>query len=255
MFSVGKEVLHMAHLRIRKSFEFSCQKFIKNKILLIAEMPNIKEHYCSIKQLKFEKIKNKYLPIIKGLQTYNDELKKFLCEDALLGTLMCINNTYLIFDKRDFTYNHKSNAAKMQLLGYVTLTNDSISLNRKLKETFRDKGINYRSLPALKIGRLCVDSRYERRNIGRLIVAFCIKRACFLNQGSACRFITVDAKRNQDKNQDSYHFYKKLNFEILEHKDKNKDEFVKQTSGTMPMFFDIYKILQEVFPVIVAKFI
>ena len=46
---------------------------------------------------------------------------------------------------------------------------------------------------------------------------------------SGCRFITLDAKRNEKRELDSIHFYKKLGFEVL--KERNK--------GTMPMYLDL----------------
>jgi GNAT superfamily N-acetyltransferase len=200
----------------------------------------IKNKYANPKQLEFEKLKNRYLPLLNEFQTYQPELKKYLVEDALNGQGHLISNTYLIFDKNNFIqFKTEKETSKLFLLGYVTIANDNITLNADLKTAFGEKGINYKWLPALKMARLCIDDRYLGRNLGRLTIAFCIKRACYLNQASACRFITLDAKRHHDINKDSLHFYRKMGFEILEHKDKSRAEMMKQKSGQSPMYLDI----------------
>ena len=197
-----------------------------------------------MKELEFVKIKSKYNKLLNNFKTYQSELKNFLIEDALNGQDICISTTYLIFDKKEH-YKNKNDISKLSLLGYVTITNDSISLDSKLKEKFQEKGIIYKALPALKIGRLCVDEDYERRGLGRLILAFCIKRAAYLNKQIACRFITLDAKRNNERSKDSYHFYHKFNFQILINKNKTKEELIRQKSGTTALYLDIYHIIKK----------
>ncbi|MBU1111565.1 MAG: GNAT family N-acetyltransferase, partial [Nanoarchaeota archaeon] len=87
-----------------------------------------------------------------------------------------------------------------------------------------------KSLPALKIGRLCVDDHYLRRGLGRLMIQFAIQKASEINMNKAgCRFITLDAKRNKDKELDSIHFYKIMGFDILKERIK----------GTTPMYLDL----------------
>jgi len=108
------------------------------------------------------------------------------------------------------------------------------------------KRIEHKSLPALKIGRLCVDKIAEKRKIGTCILAWCVRRIIFMNNLAACRFITLDAKRHQDKNKDSYHFYRKFQFEILKtRKKQTEDEIIKQKSGTTPMYLDLYQVIKH----------
>ena len=57
------------------------------------------------------------------------------------------------------------------------MLNDRINLEGDLKTVFREKGVLYRALPALKIGRLCVDDRYLRKGIGTVMIDFSIKVA------------------------------------------------------------------------------
>jgi len=165
--------------------------------------------------IKIEIISNDY--DIKSFKSYEKELVDFLIEDALENQQQRLSVTFLWFHKE-------------KLVSYLTLLNDKINLEGNLKEFFKEKGIHYKSLPALKIGRVCVDDRYLRRGLGRLMILSTIKIANGINKNkSGCRFITLDAKRNSDRKLDSIHFYKKMGFKILKERRK----------GTTPMFLDL----------------
>src|SRR3989344_7444989 len=164
--------------------------------------------------IKIERMNEKH-DIIK-FQSYEKELVDFLKEDALNNQKHKISVTYLWFLKTG------------QLVGYVSLLNDRINLEGDLKESFRMKGIQYHSLPALKIGRLCVDDRFLLKGLGTMMVDFSIKIAFHIfDNYSGCRFVVLDAKRNP--NNDPIHFYKKLGFKELKQRKK----------GTTPMYFDL----------------
>jgi len=153
---------------------------------------------------------------LKSFKSYERELMDFLIEDALDNQKKQISVTYLWFLKTG------------ELIGYITLLNDRINLEGNLKEFFRNKGVYYHSLPALKIGRLCVDDRYLKKGIGTLMINFSIKVAYQIyRRYSGCRFLVLDAKRNNES--DPIHFYKKLGFNILKERKK----------GTTPMYFDL----------------
>ena len=149
----------------------------------------------------------------------------FLVDDALNNQKHRVSITYLWIEK-----------STNKLLCYITLLCDSLRLSGQLKTFFRTKNILYKSLPAVKIGRLCVADRYLQRGLGKLMTDFTIWKVKQLNEnpGVGCRFITLDAKRNVDPKRDSMHFYKKMSFKIL--RDRMK--------GTVPMYKDIYKILE-----------
>ena len=164
--------------------------------------------------IKIERINEKH--DIANFQSYEQELVDFLIEDALENQKNRISVTYLLFLKSG------------ELVGYVTLMNDRINLEGNLKDIFRGQGIGYHSLPALKIGRLCVDTRFLRRGIGTLMIAFSVKIAHkIFNEYAGCRFIVLDAKRNPEN--DPVHFYKKIGFGMLKERKK----------GTTPMYLDL----------------
>ncbi len=150
-------------------------------------------------------------------QSYEKELVEFLREDALENQKQRLSVTFLWF------YEEK-------LVSYISLLNDKINLEGNLKEFFREKGIHYKSLPALKIGRLCVDDRFQRRGLGKLMILTTIKIAQEISKTrSGCRFVTLDAKRSQDPQRDPLLFYQKMGFQILQEK----------KTGPTPMYLDL----------------
>ena len=154
---------------------------------------------------------------LHSFKSYELELVKFLFEDALDNQEKRVSVTYLWF----YCGN---------LVGYITMLTDRIHLEGNIKCYFRGKGINYKALPALKIGRLCVDDHFLRMGIGKLMISFAVNKADQLyGEIAGCRFITIDAKRNTDRSKDAIHFYKKLGFVILKERQK----------GTTPMYFDV----------------
>lgn len=152
----------------------------------------------SSSDIRIEKLRREH--DLSGFSSYEPELESFLREDAFDNQRKKISVTYLWFLKK-----------RGCLVGYISLLNDRINLEGELKSYFHGKGILYKSLPALKIGRLCVDDRFLREGIGSLMVGFAYKKAVEISENIAgCRFITLDAK------EDSVFFYRKLNFLTLE---------------------------------------
>lgn len=151
-------------------------------------------------ELKIEIISQKH--DLTGFASYEQDLVDFLRDDALVNQEQNLSVTFVWF------YNN-------WLVSYVTLLTDRITLSGGLQNYFKEKGVHYKSLPALKIGRLCVDDKFRRRGLGKLMIEFSIMVAKEINQGKAgCRFITVDAKRNPVSELDSVQFYKRLGFQV-----------------------------------------
>lgn len=154
---------------------------------------------------------------VQDFQSYERELVNFLVEDALQHQKLKLSVTFLWFYQD-------------QLVSYMTLLNDKLNLTGGLKEFFHQKGVLYASLPALKIGRLCVDERFLRRGLGKLMILTAIKLAQETSKKrSGCRFVTLDAKRNPNPQRDSINFYKNMEFQVLQEGRK----------GTTPMFLDL----------------
>jgi GNAT superfamily N-acetyltransferase len=178
-------------------------------------------------ELRVEKLSNAHAEIIKNMCSYEPELVDFLLEDALNQQNRKISVTYLWFL-----------IETKELVAYVTVSPDCVKLkkiNPELSQKFRDKGINYKSLPALKIGRLCVDDKFQKRGIGKLIIQFSISMAIKLSQQVGCRFLYLDAKRNPDSSKDAIHFYKKMGFELYKERDTRET----------PLYMDLWPFMEE----------
>jgi len=187
-----------------------------------------KENKLMPEELRVEKIGKAHLGVISSFQSYEKELVDFIIEDASSQQKQGISVTYLWFTR-----------AKNELVGYITLCPDSVkthNLREDLCDKIKQKGIPYKALPCLKIGRLCVDNRFQKRGVGRLMIYFAIEKALKMNSEVGCRFLYLDAKRNYDKQKDAIHFYLKFNFQFY----KNKDE-----SKTTPLYLDLIPFIKE----------
>ena len=145
--------------------------------------------------LEIEILHRNHEKIIANFETDTTELKEFLVENALRNQEWLISKTFLWFLK-----------PRKELAAYITFMTDAIKIKGTyLQPFFNKKGITYPYIPALKIGRLCVDKRFEGNGIGTKMVIFAMKTSIGLNDMASCRFITVDAKRNER----ALNFYKK----------------------------------------------
>lgn len=177
-----------------------------------------------IRDILIENLSEKHVKLFDNFYSFEKELVDFLKEDALDNQEKKISRTHLWFHK-----------PTKKLIGYVTLLTDKISLHTALKEKFREEGINYRSLPALKIGRLCIQDEFLRKGVGTHMVDWTIYLIQKINEFAGCRFITLDAKRYADKKKDPIHFYKENGFYIYKQREK----------GTTPMYKDVYKLINK----------
>ncbi|MBI5159494.1 GNAT family N-acetyltransferase [Candidatus Micrarchaeota archaeon] len=126
----------------------------------------------------------------------------FLCEDAFENQKRGVSVTYLFFIEENGARN---------LAGYITLLSDSIEIrqNKCLQTAFESKSIGYKTLPALKIGRIATDTRFQRRGIATAMVKFAISIALDTSVIVGCRFLIVDAKEAAED------FYLKNGFRLL----------------------------------------
>lgn len=76
-----------------------------------------------------------------------------------------------------------------QLVAYLTLLADAIRLQAKERPT----GIPYPTAPALKIGRIAVDKRYQRQRIGEYLLIYVVGHARRISGEVGCRYVTLDS--------------------------------------------------------------
>lgn len=91
-------------------------------------------------------------------------------------------------------------------VGFLSLCMDAIRLSEteRIKEFGAEK--HYGDYPALKVARLAVDKRFQKRGVGSNIIKIAVGKAIELSNEVGCRFVTVDAYQEQAG------FYKKCLF-------------------------------------------
>ncbi|RZN16037.1 MAG: GNAT family N-acetyltransferase [Methanosarcinales archaeon] len=83
----------------------------------------------------------------------------------------------------------------------------------------------------MKIARLAVDKKYERRGVGRFLLLASVGKALKISDEVGCRFITVDSKQNSIK------FYEKSgDFKLIK-------GYEKRNYPTM--YFDVLPTIKE----------
>lgn len=147
-----------------------------------------------------------------GLADYNE----FLIELARECIDQNICRVYLLINK-----------VNADVIGYMTLSNDSIKLSDNEKEIHGLDSIPFRSVPAIKIGQLATDTKYRElcKGYGSYLIELAIGFAVKMGEsdyGTVCRFITVDVDTKNDTDEYSLtHFYLKNGFEFNEQLNKN----------------------------------
>jgi len=160
---------------------------------------------------------------------YNEfeEYNTFLKEDASIYENLNISHTHLLIDTQTGC-----------ILAYMSLVADSVQLTKIEKDTEKLGNIQFSTFPALKIGKLAVDSDAQKRfiGVGSLMITLARGFTANLNDnGIACRFLTIDA--DVENNPKVTEFYIKNGFvpnERLNNKNRltvsmRKDIFVDDT--------------------------
>jgi GNAT superfamily N-acetyltransferase len=77
-----------------------------------------------------------------------------------------------------------------EVVGYITLLADSITLHQDEVGDFP-----FKQIPALKIGRLGIATKYQGQGIGTALMKYAVGVAFRMNDelGVGCRFLTVDS--------------------------------------------------------------
>jgi len=114
-----------------------------------------------------------------------------------------------------------------RVIAYITLTCSEIDLRESYKLEDCAYANKYDSLPAVKIARLAVDSRFQKHGLGAILVDLTIAIAIDeIAPMIGCRFVVTDAK------QEALEFYKKQGFTLL-------DTEGNQNASEPVMFMDL----------------
>lgn len=154
-----------------------------------------------------------------------DEYASYLTEQAVDHQARGISYTYLLISK--------TNA---DILGYISVCMGSFNCEKADKNKMGIGDIPFRSIPALKIGKLAVNKHYERQGWGKVLLELAKGIAMDFNRsGVACRLITVDADIEHDI--DTPNFYIQFGF--------SKSTKVHSNSKSVPMWYCPWKPSSE----------
>lgn len=144
-------------------------------------------------------------------------LKTFLRKSARRYHKECLAKTYVFATK----------PPQERIVAYISLNCSVVEVDGGQPEI---EDYAYQDLPAVKIGRLAVDRRNQKNNLGRDLVAMAIALArSEIMPRVGCRFLVVDSKK------DSIGFYKKCGFRLLDTENNTKRE-------NPVMFLDLWKL-------------
>ncbi len=156
----------------------------------------------------------------------NDDLNSFYKDDLLQHEQELVTKSY-VFSPKDATVRDGEPPA-----AFISYCNDAVLKAQFTKGEWKriDKEVpfrkRYRSLPAVKIARLGVRTRYKIRGVGSALLH--ITKLLFLtNNRTGCRFIAVDAYNTEE----AVGMYTKNYFAFMTDEDKEKE--------TRIMYYDL----------------
>ncbi len=164
---------------------------------------------------KFEAVKD--FVVFDGFSCADHDLDEFLREDAQDHQTRLLSVTY--------AYSFVENGADVPV-AFASIANSSMSLldKHRLKHLLKD--VPYREFPCVKIGRLGVRDFVQGKGVGTSLLNI-IKDLFTTNNRTGCRFLTVDAYRNQR----TLNFYEKNDFLFYSSMDRK--------SETRIMYYDL----------------
>ncbi|MCL2186788.1 MAG: GNAT family N-acetyltransferase [Treponema sp.] len=182
---------------------------------IILSHSNVKNHfYISPLSEKF---------ILKEFDCSLDEYNNYLLKDALRSRNDHIALTWLLVDCKT-----------EKIAAYMSLIMDAIKLSFTEKE-LHNLNYPFRTIPAMKIAKLAVDSNYSQKykGIGTFMLETAERFALACNEEyCAARFLTVDADIEHDEG--ILAFYQKNGF-------IPNSELINKNRKTISMRKDIYQ--------------
>lgn len=107
-----------------------------------------------------------------------------------------------------------------KLVGFVTISmagvrTEKMELDEKLK-------IRLESYPALQIGQLAIDKKYQGQGYGKKIILWCMSKAVEYSGEIGCRLLVLNSLPS------SIEFYNKCNFKQLKRQDNRREKTMYQ---------------------------
>ena len=136
--------------------------------------------------------------ILKNFDCGVDALNSFLSKYALKNDSLGIGKTFVAVTKEKI------------IAGYFTLATAQLAF-QELSMDYQSKLPKY-PVPSLRIARLAVDIKYQKKGIGKWLLANAFRKIITVSEITGLKFIIVDAKES------SKSFYERYGFQKLHDK-------------------------------------
>ena len=146
-------------------------------------------------------------PISKNFNCGEETLNNFIHKEVSAYQRERLGITYLIH-------------LDSKLVGFVTLSmaglkTEKMEIGEKLK-------IRLESYPALQIGQLAIDKKYQGHGYGKKIILWCMSQAIEYCEEIGCRLLVLNSIPSSIK------FYNKCNFKQLKGQEKRREKTMYQ---------------------------
>lgn len=112
----------------------------------------------------------------RRIKRHSKDMEDFLKNESLEDQEKGLSTTHLFIDED-------------KIVAYISLCNDSIGLELEERD---EMGLNYLTVPAVKIARLAVDSNYQGHGLGKMLIQFAAYMSNSIRKWSGIVFITLD---------------------------------------------------------------
>jgi ribosomal protein S18 acetylase RimI-like enzyme len=148
---------------------------------------------------------------IRKLET-SDTVQNFKVGDHLFLPLKTfLQKQAKQFQQSSIAQTYVAVTGNKTILGFITLTCSEIDLQNGYDLVDCNQANKYEFLPAVKIARLAVDSRYRTSGIGSTLVDYAIALIQDkISENVGCRFVVTDAKN------EAVSFYERQGFFLLD---------------------------------------
>lgn len=174
---------------------------------------------------------------LKRLNPY-DTRKPFDCKDADLNDFFLKDSSQYDRKLLSVTFVLEDD---VKTIAFFSLLNDKISADestgnwwKKYIRSYFPEGKQYRSYPAVKIGRIGVYYDYQSQGLGSQMMDY-IKGLFLEDNKSGCRYLTVDAYNKSDTLQ----FYERNDFIYF------KKKVLPTKNKTRLMYFDLMSLVED----------
>ena len=143
--------------------------------------------------MNFVSIRDISKEAIASFDCGNDALNEFLENHAKQNDRKNIGKTFVCMNDGE-------------IVGYYTLSNAQIMFRDVPKESV--KGLPNYPIPCIRIARLAVDRRFQKKGNGALLLKNALFRIIRLSEHTGIYFIIVDAKETAESFYERYGFFR-----------------------------------------------